>query len=157
MEEKATFAAGCFWGVEDTFMKISGVTKTRVGYSGGTTKDPTYEQVCAGDTGHKEVIEITFDSEKITYDDLLKTFWSIHDPTIRNRQGNDIGEQYHSVIFYHTKEQKKAAEESKKHLQEIGIYKNNIVTDILPAETFFEAEEYHQKYLQKTGKQSCAG
>ena len=157
MEEKATFGAGCFWGVEDVFIKIPGVIKTRVGYSGGTVKNPTYEQVCNGDTGHKEVVEVLFDPEKSTYNSLLKVFWSIHDPTVRNRQGNDIGEQYHSVIFCHTKEQKKAAEESKKHLQEIGVYKNNIVTDILPAETFFEAEEYHQKYLQKTGKQSCTG
>ena len=156
MEEKATFAAGCFWGVEDRYMKLHGVLKTRVGYTGGTAKNPTYEMVCNGGTGHKETVEIIFDPEKITYEQLLKVFWSMHDPTTANRQGLDIGEQYHSVIFYHTNEQKEAAKKSKKTLQEIGVYKSPIMTDIVPAAQFYEAEEYHQKYVQKQGAGSCA-
>ena len=155
MKEVATFAAGCFWGVEHAFMQIPGVINTRVGYSGGEQNNPTYEDVCTGETGHHEVVEVTFDSEKIKYTDLLKKFWEIHDPTTRNRQGLDMGEQYHSVIFYHSEEQRKEAEESKKELEETGLYKNNIVTDIEPIKDFYEAEEYHQKYIEKTGRATC--
>ena len=156
MEEKATFAAGCFWGVEDKFMKLPGVLETRVGYTGGSTKNPTYEMVCNGDTGHKEAVEIIFNPEQTTYEQLLRAFWSMHDPTTANRQGLDIGEQYHSVIFYHTDAQKETAEKSKKELQGMGVYKSPIMTDVVPAVQFFEAEEYHQKYVQKHGSGSCA-
>ena len=156
MEEKATFAAGCFWGVEDKFMKLPGVLKTRTGYTGGTAKNPTYEMVCNGNTGHKEAVEVVFDPEQTSYEQLLKAFWSIHDPTAANRQGLDIGEQYHTVIFYHTAEQKTAAEKSKKDLQDMGVYKSPIMTDIVPVAHFHEAEEYHQKYVQKHGAGSCA-
>ena len=149
MEEKATFAAGCFWGVEEAFRKLPGVSSTTVGYTGGTKTNPTYAEVCGGETGHKEAIEIVFNPEKTTYETLLKTFWSIHDPTTPNRQGADVGEQYSSVIFYHSEEQKQSAEESKKELQALGIYQNPIVTSIEKASTFYPAEEYHQRYLQK--------
>lgn len=156
MEEKATFAAGCFWGVEDRFMKLPGVLKTRVGYTGGNVENPTYEMVCNGDTGHKEAVEVIFNSGQISYEQLLKAFWSMHDPTTANRQGLDIGEQYHSVIFYHTDAQKEAAEKSKQELQDLGVYKSPIMTDVVPAVQFHEAEEYHQKYVQKHGAGSCA-
>ena len=149
MEEKATFGAGCFWGIENSFMKLQGVQKTRVGYSGGSIDKPTYESVCRGGTGHKEVVEVVFDTDQITYETLLKKFWEIHDPTTRDRQGLDFGEQYSSVIFYHNDAQKIAAEESKQALQDSGVYKNKVVTDITPAVEFYEAEEYHQKYIQK--------
>ena len=155
-EETATFAAGCFWGVEDAFMKLPGVVRTQVGYTGGTITNPSYEVVCSGRTGHKEAIEVVFNSEKISYKDLLKVFWDIHDPTTVNRQGLDIGEQYHSVIFYHNSTQEEAAEQSLKELQEVGVYKSPIVTDIVPATDFYKAEEYHQKYVQKHGGGSCA-
>ncbi len=157
MKEKATFAAGCFWGVENAFMNLPGVIQTRVGYIGGTTKNPTYEEVCDGGTGHKEAVEVLYDPDRITYKQLLKTFWSAHNPTTRDRQGADIGEQYRSVIFYHSIAQRAAAEQSKKELQESGIYKQNIITEIVEALDFYEAEEYHQKYLQKKGVAAACG
>lgn len=155
MEEKALFAAGCFWSVEDHFMKLPGVVRTRVGYSGGTVENPSYETVCDGGTGHKEAVEVVFDPEQISYEQLLRAFWSMHNPTTVNQQGSDIGEQYHSVIFYRTNTQKVAAEKSLKELQEFRVYKSPIVTDIIPAEKFYEAEEYHQKYVLKHGSNSC--
>lgn len=155
MNKVATFAAGCFWGIEDKFMKISGVISTRVGYLGGKMKNPTYKDVCGGNTGHHEAVEITYNPEEISYSKLLKVFWEIHDPTTRNRQGPDMGEQYHSVIFYHNDEQKKEAEESKEDLQNSGVYKNVIVTDIEKISTFYEAEEYHQHYIKKNRGGVC--
>ena len=156
MEKTAIFAGGCFWGVEDAFMKLPGVVRTRVGYTGGTVQNPSYEMVCGGGTGHKEAVEVVFNSEKISYEDLLKVFWSTHDPTTVNRQGLDIGEQYQSVIFYHNDAQKEVAEQSLKELQEVGVHKSPIVTDIVPVADFYEAEECHQKYVQKHGSGSCA-
>ena len=151
MKEKATFAAGCFWGVEDAFMKCDGVLSTRVGYTGGKTDNPKYRDVCSGTTGHKEAVEITYDTDKTSYENLLRRFWSIHDPTTRDRQGADSGEQYRSVIYYHNEDQQKIAEKSKQELMDSKTHKNPIITDIEPAQTFYEAEEYHQKYLQKQG------
>ena len=151
--EKATFAAGCFWGVEATFQKINGVTKTTVGYMGGNLKNPTYEDICTDKTGHAEVLQIEYDSKKITYEQLLDIFWKIHDPTQLNRQGPDIGRQYRSAIFYHDEQQKKLAEKSKNKVQK--KYSKIIVTEIKPAEEFFPAEEYHQKYHEKQGLKSC--
>ncbi|MDE0243240.1 MAG: peptide-methionine (S)-S-oxide reductase MsrA [Candidatus Kaiserbacteria bacterium] len=150
--EQAIFAAGCFWGVEQAFMNLPGVTNTRVGYIGGTTENPTYEAVCGGGTGHKEAVAVSFDPKKISYDDLLRVFWEIHDPTSWDRQGADHGEQYRSVIFYTNKEQKEKAEQAKQERDESGMFDSPIVTEILPAATFCEAEEYHQKYLQKNNK-----
>ena len=151
--EKATFAAGCFWGVQSVFDKSAGVKKTTVGYTGGKTKDPTYEQVCTDRTGHAEAIEITYDSKQITYKELLETFWMMHDPTQKNRQGPDIGTQYRSAIFYHNDEQKKIAEQSKiQKEKDLGV---KVETEIAPAVTFYPAEEYHQKYLMKKGQTSC--
>ena len=149
MEEKATFAAGCFWGVEEAFRTLPGVVQTTVGYTGGTTEHPTYEDVCGGATGHKEAVEVVFDPECISYEQLLKTFWSIHDPTTLHRQGADRGEQYSSVIFYHSEAQKLVAQQSKRALQEVGVYQNPIVTELQPAEAFHVAEAYHQQYLKK--------
>lgn len=153
--KKATFGAGCFWGVEDAFMKLMGVVETQVGYAGGDFDHPSYQDVCSGITGHAEVVEITYDPEIISYTDLLDHFWNIHDPTTLNRQGPDIGSQYRSVIFYHDPEQEKIAQESKKKLDESGRYPQGIVTEIRPVRTFWRAEEYHQKYIQKTGQKSC--
>ena len=155
MIEKATFAAGCFWGVEEAFRHVSGVSETVVGYAGGHVTDPTYAQVCAGTTGHAESVQITFDPSSVSYDDLLKIFWENHDPTTVNRQGPDIGTQYRSVIFYHDEGQRRAAEASKAALNESGKYKRPVVTEIVPAGPFFRAEEYHQQYFEKTGKTSC--
>ena len=149
MEEKATFAAGCFWGVEEAFRSLPGVVQTTVGYTGGTMEQPTYEDVCGGATGHKEAVEVVFDPERISYEQLLKTFWSIHDPTTLHRQGADRGEQYSSVIFYHSEAQKFAAQQSKKELQQIGVYQNPIVTELQPVGAFHSAEAYHQQYLKK--------
>ena len=149
MKEKATFAAGCFWGVEDAFMRTDGVLETRVGYTGGTTEHPTYGEVCGGDTGHREAVEIVYDPDMAPYETLLETFWNIHDPTTPNRQGPDEGEQYHSVIFHHTEEQRAAAEKSKKERNASGMHAAPIVTDIIPATAFYPAEEYHQQYLRK--------
>ena len=148
--ETATFAAGCFWGVEAAFQKIKGVAKTTVGYMGGNTKNPTYEQVCTDKTGHAEVIQIEYDPEQINYEQLLETFWNIHDPTRLNRQGPDIGTQYRSIIFYHNETQKKLAEELKQKQQQKTNKK--IVTEITPSQEFYPAEEYHQKYLEKREK-----
>jgi len=153
--EKATFGAGCFWGVEDAFRKLKGVVETVVGYAGGDFDHPSYHDVCSGVTGHAEVVEVTYDPEIIPYDDLLEVFWNIHDPTTLNRQGPDIGAQYRSVIFYHTPEQGKLASESKEKMNTSRRYPRKIVTEILPAPTFWRAEEYHQQYLDKTGQKSC--
>jgi peptide-methionine (S)-S-oxide reductase len=145
--EKATFGAGCFWGVEDSFQKIKGVISTTVGYMGGKTKNPTYEEVCTDTTGHVEVVQIIYDPLIVSYKKLLEIFWNIHDPTQLNRQGPDIGSQYRSVIFYHSEEQKKISEKSKQN--QLRKYKKEIVTEITPANEFYPAEEYHQKYLEK--------
>lgn len=154
--EKATFAAGCFWGVEETFRCLNGVKETMAGYTGGKTKNPTYEDVCYGGTHHVEAVEMTYDPSEVSYDELLEVFWNNHNPTTFNRQGPDVGEQYRSVIFYHCEEQKNLAEASKKKLEKSGKWGDKkIVTFILPAESFYEAEEYHQKYLMKRGKESC--
>jgi peptide-methionine (S)-S-oxide reductase len=153
--QKATFGAGCFWHVEEAFRYLKGVTSTTVGYMGGTLKNPTYEDVCTDKTGHAEVIEITYDPRKISYEDLLNVFWDIHDPTTKNRQGPDVGTQYRSVIFYHTLEQKTTAETSKKNLEQSKKYKKKIVTEITTATIFYPAEEYHQRYLAKHGLAAC--
>ena len=151
----ATFAAGCFWGVEAAFRQVPGVTATRVGYTGGTTTDPTYKQVCTDRTGHAEAVEVSYDPARVSYDDLLRVFWEIHDPTQRNRQGPDIGTQYRSAIFYHDPEQEAAARASKERLERSGVYKRPIVTEIVPAQTFYQAEAYHQQYLEKRGLATC--
>jgi len=153
--EKATFGAGCFWHVEEAFRHLKGVTSTTVGYMGGTLKNPTYEDVCTDKTGHAEVVEITYDPEKISYEDLLNVFWDIHDPTTKNRQGPDVGTQYRSVIFHHTVEQKTVAETSKKNLEQSKKYKKKIMTEITKSTTFYPAEEYHQQYLAKHGLAAC--
>ncbi|MDP3804198.1 MAG: bifunctional methionine sulfoxide reductase B/A protein [Candidatus Omnitrophota bacterium] len=153
--EKATFTAGCFWGVEDYFMHLNGVKSTRVGYTGGRTKNPVYKDVCTDTTGHAEALEITYDSSVISYDELLDHFWKMHDPTTPNRQGPNVGSQYRSAIFYHNKFQRDAAIASKERLEKSGKYKSKIVTQIEPAGEFYQAEEYHQKYHQKTGTKSC--
>ena len=155
--EKATFGAGCFWGVEETFRNLKGVTATAVGYAGGTKENPSYEDVCTDETGHAEVVEVEFDPAQISYDQLLDVFWSNHNPTTLNRQGPDVGSQYRSVVFYHSPEQKKAAEASKQKLMENGRFGNReIVTKIEPAPKFWRAEEYHQRYLAKRGQSHCA-
>lgn len=153
--EKATFAAGCFWGVEYKFSKLKGVISTKVGYTGGIALNPDYEDVCSGETGHAEAVEIEFNPDEISYQSLLEFFWSIHNPTTLNRQGFDVGTQYRSAIFYHTEEQKKQAFELKEKLSDLKKYHNPIVTEILPASVFWNAEEYHQKYLDKRGKSGC--
>lgn len=153
--EKASFAAGCFWGVESVFRSVPGVADVQVGYSGGKTKDPTYEQVCTDKTGHAETVLVEYDPAKVSYEKLLDVFWANHDPTQFNRQGPDVGSQYRSVIFYHTPEQKAAAIASKERLEKSGKLKRPIVTQIVPAETFYRAEEYHQRYNEKHGR-SCA-
>ncbi len=148
---KATFAAGCFWGVEEKFRSVEGVTDAQVGYTGGHTPDPTYEQVCRDTTGHAEAVQVDYDPETVSYEDLLDVFWSIHDPTTPNRQGPDIGSQYRSAIFYHDEAQREAAEKSKAALGESGRYSRPVVTEIVPASEFHRAEEYHQQYFQKRG------
>jgi peptide-methionine (S)-S-oxide reductase len=152
--EIATFAAGCFWGVEDAFMKAKGVKSTRVGYTGGSLLNPTYEEVCTDKTGHAEAIRLEYDPKEISYKELLELFWSIHNPTTKNRQGPDIGTQYRSSIFYHSSEQEKMAKQLKQELDN-SKYQNKIVTEIVPASKFYSAEEYHQKYYQKIGGGSC--
>ncbi len=147
--EKATFAAGCFWGVEAAFREVEGVTSTQVGYAGGSLEDPTYEQVCSGTTGHAEAVQVEYDPSRVSYDGLLSLFWDIHDPTTLNRQGPDVGTQYRSAIFFHDAEQETAARASKEKLQNSGRFKGEIVTEITPASTFHRAEEYHQQYLEK--------
>jgi len=153
--EKAMFGAGCFWGVEAAFRQVKGVTETAVGYSGGTLTHPTYQDVCTGRTGHAEVVEVEYDPTVITYEALLTLFWKIHDPTTLNRQGPDIGTQYRSAIFSHTPEQQAVAIASKATLQSSGRYAQPIVTEITPASAFYRAEEYHQRYIEKTGGASC--
>ena len=153
--EKATFGAGCFWGVEVAFREVKGVTDAAVGYSGGNMENPTYRDVCTGRTGHAEVVEIEYDPAQVSYEGLLGVFWENHDPTQLNRQGPDTGTQYRSAIFYHTEEQRKAAEESKRALEESGRFRRPVVTVIEPASAFFRAEEYHQQYLAKRGLASC--
>ena len=152
---KATVGAGCFWGVEAAFLQLDGVTDARSGYSGGTKANPTYEDVCTGTTGHAEVVEVTYDPSRISYEQLLNAFWKMHDPTTRNRQGPDVGTQYRSVIFYHDEEQKRLAEQSKAAQDASRLYRGPIVTLIEPAGPFYKAEEYHQRYLEKRGKVSC--
>ena len=151
----ATFGAGCFWGVEAAYRQIPGVLSTRVGYLGGTMENPTYRDVCSGRTGHAEVVEVKYDPSRLTYDDLLTVFWENHDPTTLNRQGPDVGEQYRSAIFYHDDDQKAAAEASKEERDRSGKYRRPIVTEITPASAFYEAEDYHQQYLEKRGLASC--
>ena len=153
--QKATFAAGCFWGVEATFRQMPGVIATRVGYIGGNTENPTYKEVCTDRTGHAEAVEVEFDPAKVGYEDLLKVFWENHDPTQLNRQGPDWGTQYRSAIFFHTPEQQTAALASKESLEKARRYSKPIVTQIVPAVTFFPAEDYHQQYLEKRGMASC--
>ena len=150
--EKATFAAGCFWGIETAYRRLEGVLDVAVGYEGGSTDNPSYQDVCTGQTGHAEVVEVDYDPEKISYDELLEVFWNIHDPTTLNRQGPDIGTQYRSAIFFHTEDQKKKAELSKSSKQSEGTYPDGIVTEITPHETFYRAEEYHQRYFEKMGR-----
>lgn len=152
---RATFAAGCFWGVEAAFQEVEGVVSTSVGYTGGSTENPTYEEVCTGRTGHAEAVEVVYDPGGVTYDELLDFFWSIHDPTTKNRQGPDIGSQYRSAIFYHDKEQEARARTKKEKLQRSGLYRGGIVTEIVPASEFYRAEEYHQRYFEKHGRRGC--
>ncbi len=154
---KATFAAGCFWGVEELFRKVKGVESMCVGYTGGTFKDPTYEDVCSGKTGHAEAIQMEYNPLEASYENLLMIFWDNHDPTTLNRQGPDIGEQYRSVVFFHTPEQEVAAKAMKEKLQDASLNKFNkkIVTQIIPASQFYKAEDYHQQYLQKRGLAHC--
>ena len=151
--EKATFAAGCFWGVEASFRALPGVVDAQVGYTGGTLLNPTYHDVCSDHTGHAEALEITFEPAKISYEKLLDHFWQMHDPTTPNRQGPDFGTQYRSAIFFHSPEQEKAARASREQWQK--RLHQPIVTEIVPASTFYRAEEYHQRYLEKKGVSSC--
>lgn len=151
--EKATFAAGCFWGVEASFRALPGVVDAAVGYTGGGLANPTYRDVCTDETGHAEALEITFDPGRISYDQLLDHFWQMHDPTTLNRQGPDFGKQYRSAIFFHSPEQEKAAQASRQRWQ--ARFSKPIVTQIAPASTFYRAEEYHQRYLEKKGLSSC--
>ena len=152
--ETATFAAGCFWGVEMAFRRMPGVTATRVGYTGGTVEDPGYERVCTGQTGHAEAVEVTFDPSRIGYDDLLEVFWAVHDPTQLDRQGPDVGTQYRSAIFTHGPEQEAAARASKERLESAGRSPGQVVTRIAPAGPFYQAEDYHQRYLEKQGRRA---
>ncbi len=145
------FGAGCFWGVEEAFRRVKGVVDVEVGYSGGVVPNPTYRMVCSDRTGHAEVVHIEYDADRVSYDDLLEVFWSIHDPTTLNRQGPDIGRQYRSAIFFYNEDQRAAAEASKKKMGESGRFRRPIVTEIAPASEFYRAEEYHQRYLEKAG------
>jgi peptide-methionine (S)-S-oxide reductase len=153
--EKATFAAGCFWGVEETFRQVPGVVDTAVGFMGGTTESPSYREVCTGRTGHAEVVDLVFDPEKVAYDALLDAFWGCHDPTTKDRQGPDVGTQYRSAVFFHTPAQEAAARASKERLDAAGRFRRPIVTEIVPAGPFWRAEEYHQRYLEKRGEAAC--
>lgn len=153
--EKAYFAAGCFWHVEDAFRQVPGVVSTAVGFMGGHTENPTYKEVCTDRTGHAETTEVTYDPSKVTFDQLLDVFWSHHDPTTLNRQGPDSGSQYRSAIFYLNKDQEEKAKASKESLQNSGKFTRPVVTEIVPAKTFYKAEEYHQQYFEKTGQRSC--
>jgi len=153
--EKATFGAGCFWGVEETFRKIKGVKDTAVGYTGGALQNPTYKDVCTNETGHAEVVQVTYDPAEVSYDQLLDVFWSAHNPTTLNRQGPDWGTQYRSAIFFHSPEQETAARASREKLEKSGRFNRPIVTQIVSAPVFYRAEEYHQRYLEKRGVSSC--
>ena len=153
--EKATFGAGCFWGVEVAFRKVPGVADAAVGYLGGTMANPTYKDVCTGRTGHAEVVEVTYDPSRVKYEDLLNVFWTSHDPTTLNRQGPDRGTQYRSAIFYHDDAQRLAAIASKGRWDTSGKFPRPIVTEVTPASAFYKAEEYHQRYLEKQGLASC--
>jgi peptide-methionine (S)-S-oxide reductase len=154
--QQATFGAGCFWGVQAAFDELPGVVETQVGYTGGTTENPTYEEVCTDKTGHIEAVNLKYDPQKISYKKLLETFWKIHNPTELNRQGPDVGSQYASAIFFHTPEQESVAGKSKEELEKTGVHKpKKVVTGILPAQKFYRAEEYHQKYFEKTGLRTC--
>ncbi len=153
--ENATFGMGCFWGSEAVFRQISGVISTSVGYSGGWYENPTYRDVCTGETGHAEVVRVEYDSSRVSYNDLLTVFWENHDPTTPNRQGPDFGTQYRSAIFYHDEKQKAAAIASQERLKESGMYRDPIVTEIVPASEFYRAEEYHQQYFEKRGLSTC--
>lgn len=154
--EKATFGAGCFWGVEARLAALPGVTSTAVGYEGGSLNQPSYKDVCTDQTGHAEVVELEFDNQKISYEALLDAFFALHDPTTMNRQGPDWGTQYRSVIFFHSPEQEKQARAKVEQLTTEGRYKpKRIVTQVVPAQTFWRAEEYHQRYLEKRGMASC--
>jgi peptide-methionine (S)-S-oxide reductase len=155
MTEKATFGAGCFWGVEEAFRNVRGVTSTAVGYLGGAMEDPFYKDVCSGRTGHAEVVQMEFDPSVVSYRELLEVFWSNHDPTTPDRQGPDIGSQYRSAIFFHNGEQETIATASKEEVDRSGRFAEPVVTEITPASTFFRAEEYHQRYLEKRGLGSC--
>ena len=153
--EKATFGAGCFWHVEEAFRQVEGVVSTRVGYMGGTKENPTYEDVCSHTTGHAEVVEVTYDPDRVSCEELLRVFWDCHDPTQLNRQGPDIGSNYRSAIFFHTPEQEALAERSRELEERSGRRRGRIVTEITPASTFWRAEEYHQQYLAKRGGGTC--
>jgi peptide-methionine (S)-S-oxide reductase len=153
--EKATFGAGCFWGVEAAFQQVKGVTSTAVGYSGGTFPNATYKDVCSGRTGHAEVVQVAYDPAQVSYNELLSVFWENHDPTQMNRQGPDVGSQYRSAIFFHTPEQEAAARASKEALQRSGRFQRPIATEITPASEFWRAEDYHQRYLEKRGMAHC--
>lgn len=153
--EKATFAAGCFWGVEAAFRQVKGVKATEVGYSGGSTLDPTYKEVCTDTTGHAESVEVAYDPAVVSYEQLLDVFWGCHNPTQLNRQGPDVGTQYRSVIFFHNEKQKETATASMDKLAKSGKYSGPIVTEILPAPKFYKAEDYHQQYLEKRGLSEC--
>lgn len=152
---KATFAAGCFWGVEDAFRHVEGVQSTTVGYTGGTMKNPTYEDVCTGRTGHAEAVEVEYDPSKVSYEQLLGVFWESHDPTTVNRQGPDVGTQYRSAIYYHDAGQEASASGSKTLLDKSGVFNRPIVTEVLAAPEFYRAEDYHQQYFEKRGMKSC--
>ncbi|WP_228369528.1 peptide-methionine (S)-S-oxide reductase MsrA [Methanothrix harundinacea] len=153
--KKATFAAGCFWGVEAAFRDLEGVISTAVGYTGGSTTNPTYEEVCTDRTGHAEAVEVVYDPKVVSFEELLDLFWSIHDPTTMNRQGPDVGSQYRSAIFFHDPEQEAEARAKMERLQSSGLYRREIVTEIVPASGFYRAEEYHQQYFEKHGRRSC--
>jgi len=152
---KATFGAGCFWGVEAAFRRIDGVTDTAVGYAGGHTENPTYRDVCSGTTGHAEVVEVEYDPTRVSYETLLDNFWAMHDPTQVNRQGPDVGDQYRSLIFFHTPEQEEQARAAKQSLEDGGRLSRPIATVVEPAPTFWRAEEYHQRYLEKNSQAAC--
>ncbi len=153
--EKATFGAGCFWGVEAAFRQVPGVVETRVGYLGGTMVNPSYPDVCTGKTGHAEVVEVVYDPQRVAYEQLLDVFWAMHDPTTIDRQGPDVGTQYRSAIFFHSDNQEAIANSSKSALEQAKRFRRPIVTEIVPASTFYPAEEYHQRYLEKQGITSC--
>jgi peptide-methionine (S)-S-oxide reductase len=155
MTDTATFAAGCFWGVEAAFRQVPGVVDTAVGYTGGHLANPTYEDVCTDQTGHAEAVRVEFDPARVSYDQLLDVFWENHDPTTKNRQGPDVGTQYRSAIFFHDADQEKAAKESRERQEKSGRYRRPVVTEIVPAKEFWRAEDYHQRYLEKRGLAHC--